>query len=81
MAASKQEIKKWFDQGVEQGAAFMVVRCDTFDWDDYPSYHDTEGSARGVVQSPGQMQKVMEVYDLSKPRDEQIAMPRCNALT
>lgn len=81
MAATRDDISKWFDEGVEQQSAFMIIRCDTFDWEDYPSYHSSEACARETMNAPGEMQKVMEVYDLSKPRDEQLNMRRCRALT
>lgn len=31
----KQEISKWFDEGVQMEASFILVVCDTFDWEDY----------------------------------------------
>lgn len=71
---SKQEIAEWFDRGVQQRATHLIVVCDTFDWDDYPvlvmpgenvkdkysEYHDKN------------MQTVMEVYNLSLDKNEQL---------
>jgi hypothetical protein len=38
MAASRNDIKRWFERGVEQKATHMIVVCDTFDHEDYPVY-------------------------------------------
>ena len=32
MATTKEEIGKWFDSGVKQGATHLLVVCDTYDW-------------------------------------------------
>jgi hypothetical protein len=72
MSTTVEEISKWFDEGVSQGAAYMVVRCDTFDWSDYPSYFWSRESAQAVIDHPGEMQKVMEVYDLKSDRASQL---------
>ncbi len=66
MAASALEISKWFAEGVQKGALYMVVLCDTFDYEDYPVFFETEGAAQKKVGNPGQMQRVMEVYDLNE---------------
>lgn len=77
---TKSEISQWFDRGVAQGAKFMIVLCDTFDYDDYPSYHSTQSDAESEIKHPGHMQKVMEVYDLTADRDQQLDKQRCYAL-
>jgi hypothetical protein len=33
-----RQIEEWFDNGKEQGFAFMAVLCDTFDHSFYPMY-------------------------------------------
>jgi len=71
-----KRIKEWFDEGVEDKQRWMVIICDTFDHDDYPVYFG-EGQAdeckkrireaqRGV-----NMQRLMEVYDLTINKEEQ----------
>jgi hypothetical protein len=72
MGTTATEIGEWFDRGVGQGAAYMVVVCDTFDWDDYPVYCATRQEAQSKIDNPGSMQKVMEVYDLKASRAEQL---------
>ena len=66
MAASALEISKWFAEGVQKGSRYMVVVCDTFDHDDYPVFCATADEARRKAAKPGQMQRVMEVYDLAE---------------
>jgi len=73
-AATRQEIKEWFEQGVNQGASHMIVMCDTFDWDDYPVYVAPPVDARKTVEVKGEhnMQRVMEVYNLALPMEAQL---------
>ncbi|WP_420415321.1 hypothetical protein [Roseibium sp.] len=78
MAATQEEIGKWFDQGVEQKATHMVVVCDTFDHDDYPVFVKPSQSAKKVVEAYDgkNMQRVMEVYDLSLSKADQLSKGR-----
>lgn len=83
MATTRAEITTWYDKGVRDGKAFMAVWCDTFDWDDYPVYYDTEEAAQKAIDNPSSMQRVMEVYDLkgnSNAPDDQIDSHRSWAL-
>jgi len=61
-------LHNWFKEGVRRKADFMVVKCDTFDYEDYPVYSSRKTVHKEVAE-PGSMQRVMEVYDLSKPWD------------
>jgi hypothetical protein len=74
-------LKEWFDEGVKLGAAYMVVVCDTFDWEDYPVYCSSKERAESTISSPGSMQKVMEVYDLRADKAAQFRGGRTWALT
>lgn len=73
---TQTEIAEWFDEGVAKGAAYMLVLCDTYDWDDYPVYASSADEATRRAKYPGEMQKLMEVYNLSMPRDEQLRQYR-----
>jgi hypothetical protein len=75
----KKEIREWFDLGVADGKSFMIVMCDTYDWDDYPKYYSNETDARRDAKYPGEMQKVMEIYDLAGERDTQLSKGRAFA--
>ena len=77
MAATKDDIREWFDRGVREGATHLIVVCDTYDWEDYPVYV-AQGEDVRQRESAFQtnMQKVMEVYNLKLPRDKQLAETR-----
>ena len=66
---TRADKKKWFDMGVELGTSFMVIAIDTFDNEPFPSYTYTPRSSIKTLEA--QLNKVMEVYNLSKPFDEQ----------
>lgn len=70
---SKIQISDWFDEGVKNSKEFMIVVCDTFDWTDYPVYC-MESDFKTVYESHKiNMQKVMEVYDLSMDKNDQLS--------
>ena len=78
MAATRQDIERWFDRGIAAGATHMIIVCDTFDHSDYPVYVEPGEDAREVAsQYHGQnMQRVMEVYSLSISKAAQMAERR-----
>lgn len=77
MAASKQDIRRWFLTGRAQGATHMVVVCDTFDQEDYPVYvkpgEDPHEQAKGYR---GEFSRVMEVYAMHLGMEAQLAEDR-----
>jgi len=76
MAATRQDLEQWFYEGVKYDQKYMVVVCDTFDYEDYPCYFETKTMAAEKVANPGDMQRVMEVYDLNADKDLQMKMHR-----
>ena len=74
MSASRDDIRGWLMQGKLQGATHMIVACDTFDWTDYPVYVQPNERAEDRVRDFDEknMQRVMEVYDLSMPFHTQL---------
>lgn len=77
MAASKNGIRNWFERHAANGAEFMLVVCDTFDHDDYPVPCSAEEFADKYEAHDGKnMQRIMEVYDLSKDRETQLSEHR-----
>lgn len=73
MATTIEDLKSWFLEGKARKANFMIVVCDTFDWEDYPVFISKDENIRTAYdkyQGPN-MQKVMEVYNLSKDFDKQ----------
>lgn len=67
---SASTIKSWFERAEQEGADYMVVVCDSYDYTDYPVYCDAE-KARKTIAKPGDMQRVMEVYDIRLGWDAQ----------
>lgn len=75
-----EEIGRWFDRGVEEGYRYMFVRCDTFDYECFPSYHRTAEEAQELLASSRPMERVMECYDLEGDRERQLTANRAWAL-
>jgi hypothetical protein len=78
---TRADISGWFDRGLAEGADFLIVVCDTFDWGDYPVYASADDvhSRYDGLNGPN-MQKVMEVYDLRKDKARQLAEYRAHHL-
>lgn len=74
----RAEIARWCRRGAADGAAYVIVCCDTFDHDDYPVYvAPNEDFWDAYERHNGRnMQRVMEVYDLGPPLDAQLAEHR-----
>lgn len=82
MTTTRNDILEWFDYGLENKATYMIVVCDSFDHEDYPVYvyknqeiHDIHQEYNGK-----NMQRVMEVYDLSQDKNQQLNEVRCNRM-
>lgn len=73
---SREEISNLFDNGVEGEWNYLLMVVDTFDHVDYPVYCFASEYDRIFAQSSQNMQRVMEVYDLSKDRDSQLVEHR-----
>jgi hypothetical protein len=56
----------WITEGKRKKAKWLVVVCDTFDWSDHPCFFKTDKKMKAKVKNPGEMQRIMEVYDLRK---------------
>lgn len=75
---TRETIAEWFDEGKDVGLHYMLIVYDDYNSDHYPvfthtdNYHDEYKKFDNV-----KMQKVIEVYDLSKDRDEQLDMQLC----
>lgn len=76
MATTKEDIRRWLQRCNKDGCSHMAVMCDTFDWSNYPVGTYSEKEARELYDKPGEMQKVIEVYDLSLDWDEQLSKHR-----
>lgn len=78
MAATHNDIRNWLDRGIKDGATHVIIVCDTYDFEDYPVYVMPEQSAvEEYSRNHGtNMQKVMEVYNLSLDIDIQLSEHR-----
>lgn len=74
MAATRDEIERWFEQGLVDNATHMIVVCDTYDWEDYPVYVMPGQNPREVAEEYGGkgMRKIMEVYSLKMDMEKQL---------
>lgn len=73
---TKEEIDDWFDRGVKMRATHMLVICDTFDHEDYPVFSMSPAECLQKYKTPGEMQRVMEVYDLACDKNKQLNQTR-----
>ena len=78
MAAMLGDIKGWLKRGQEKGATHVIVVCDTFDYDDYPVYVMPDENVREVKSrfDGKNMQRIMEVYNLSMDIEKQLKEKR-----
>lgn len=74
MSTSVATLTEWYDYGALMNATHMIVVCDTHDWEDYPVYITAEDNLQEqIAKHDGvNMQKIMEVYNFSMDRDEQL---------
>jgi len=73
MSASRNDIKKWLDEGKEKGATHVLIALDTWDYENYPVYIMPNENAREKVNEYGKSQdRIDEVYNLSMNIEEQL---------
>lgn len=67
-------IRDWLKEAKEKGATHMLVVVDTFDYEDYPVYVMPGQNYQEIYDDHNKnMQRVMEVYNLSTDVEEQLA--------
>ena len=69
MPTTREDIRIWFKDGIKRKATHLVVACNTFDYEDYPVFVTP---ADDVAMVAANIQKVMEVYDLSMDMETQL---------
>ena len=74
MSTQKDDIRRWLERGKEEKSTHLIVVCDTWDHEDYPVFVSPEENVYEVVNGYNgkDMQRVMEVYNLSMDWDEQL---------
>ena len=74
MGTTKADIREWLERAKKKGATHMIVACDQFDYEDHPVFvmpgEDPRERKEKLDQAP--MQKVMEVYAVFLPWEEQL---------
>lgn len=76
---TRETLGGWFDEGVRDGADFMIIATDTFSWEDFPVYVRGSrdlASQRAQELENAPMSQVMEVYDLRGDKEAQLATER-----
>jgi hypothetical protein len=76
MATTSSDIRRWLEEGKKTGATHVIVATDTYDWSDYPIFVKPYEDARERSEALGEMQRLTEVYDLSKDFEAQLCAPR-----
>jgi hypothetical protein len=69
------DMERWLNEGKRQKATHMLVVCDSFDYEDYPVYVKKGENVREVIDrvcKPDNMQRLMEVYNLSMDIKKQL---------
>jgi hypothetical protein len=86
---SKDEIRSWLERGRRKGMRWVIVVCDSFDYEDYPVYVENNSAAFWNTydgHDGKNMQRIMEVYDLGENYDlgfaleDQLDMYRAQSL-
>lgn len=74
MATSKDDLRRWLEEGAAKQATHMIVVVDTFDYVDFPVYvmPGEDAKARAAEELARPMQRVMEVYNLGRSFEEQL---------
>jgi hypothetical protein len=76
MAATKDDIERWFDEAKLNGATHLIIVCDTFDYEDFPVHVkkvEDFWTTYNLYNKPENMTRIMEVFDMNAPKDEQMA--------
>lgn len=61
---TKQDIEDWKKNGKKLGADYLIVVCDTFDYEDYPVYCKKKDLEFEKAEHSKNMQRIMEVIKL-----------------
>lgn len=71
---TKNDIRNWLDNGEAIGATHVLIVCDNFSNEDYPVYVMELDDIHEKIQQyhHKNMQKIMEIYNLSLNIDAQL---------
>jgi len=72
---TKEDIRGWLKRAKKEKATHMLVVCDSFDYEDYPVFVMKGEDVHEVIKEKcrsDNMQRLMEVYNLSKDLEKQL---------
>jgi hypothetical protein len=74
ISTTREDIIRWFEEGVKQKATHLLVVCDQFSYEDFPDYiyWDQLPQERVTFWNNQEMFGVMEAYALHLDMNEQI---------
>jgi hypothetical protein len=80
LAASKDIIRRWLKEGLEEKARYMIVVYDTIACNDYPVFVSKDQDFYEKYDKLGgnSTQRIMEVYDLNMDIESQLNEFRAN---
>jgi len=80
MGTTRETIRTWLERAKAQGATHMIVAVDGWDYEDYPVEVMPGQDVRKVYDEYNgkNMQRVMEVYNLSMDIDRQLLEHRAH---
>lgn len=72
------DLTQYFAKAKQLGATHIIIVCDTFDYEDFPVYvmPNEDVRQKEVEEKDKPMQRVMEVYSLSRDMMDQYNEPR-----
>ena len=78
MATTQDDIREWLKRGKKENATHLIVVCDSWDYEDFPVFvHSNEDVKKVESEHNGKnMERVMEVYNLSMDWDDQLNQRR-----
>jgi len=67
MTLTRKEKEEWISQAGSMRTSFLIIVCDTFDWDDYPVYvmPGQDIKERFDHFNNKNMQKIIEIFEFS----------------
>lgn len=76
MVATKNFIKNWLERATEEDSHMLVI-CDTFDYCNYPVFVKKNEDVNNKIKHYSEnMQRVVEVYNLSMDLNSQLEVYR-----
>lgn len=80
MPASREDILRWLGTAGQEGARWVVIKCDAFDFHGSPGdrccYPVAHTDPQEVHKTMGNSDRTMEVYDLELSVESQMAERR-----